>query len=505
VEDVADHERVRRERDLYRELLALGEADEIEPFLGEALEILIRLTTASRGYIELIEDRGDDVGPRFHMAQGCYDEDVEAIRAAISQGIIAEAIATGSTITTDSAQRDPRFLGRSSVRKNRTEAVLCAPIGASPPIGVVYLQDRTAPGPFSEDDRLLVEAFARPLATFAARLLVRRHRREADDPTATARAKIKAEGIIGRSAALARTLEQIALVAPLDIGVLVSGPSGTGKTQLAQVLHQSSPRARRPFVEQSCANLPETLVESELFGAVPGAHSTASRRVEGRLVRAEGGTLFLDEIAELPLVAQAKLLQFLQSKEYYPLGSSRSVRADVRIVAATNADLKERVAEKTFREDLYYRLDVLPVRVPSLSERREDIPLIAAHICERTSISQRLPHLEFSTGARRALETADWPGNVRQLQNRVQEALIRAAGEGARAIERRHLFLDEGPEPTSTEMTLQEATRRFQKQFVERILQETGWKFTEAARRLDISRSHLYNLISAFGLGRKKP
>lgn len=503
MDDTPESDRIRRERDLYRDLLELGARDEIEPFLAEALAILMRLTGARRGYIELAEDQGDDSTPRFYMAQGCYDEDLEEIRTALSQGIIAEAIAKGRTVMTESAHRDPRFRARGSVRKNNTEAVLCAPIGASPPIGVVYFQDRSSGGAFSEDDRRLVEALARPLAAFADRLLARRHRLEAEDPTLPARRKLQAAGIIGRSRALAGVLEQIALVAPLDIGVLISGPSGTGKTQLAQVLHRSSPRAARPFLEQSCANLPEQLVESELFGALPGAHSTASRRTEGRVAAAEGGTLFLDEIAELPLIAQAKLLQLLQSKEYYPLGAARPLKANVRIVAATNADLKERVVQKTFREDLYYRLDVLPVRVPALSERREDIALIAEHVCEHFADAQRLPRLVLSTTARRALEASEWPGNVRQLYNRIQEAVIRASSEGAREIERRHLFRDE-PEPPSAELSLQEGTRRYQKQLVERSLLDTGWNITETARLLDISRAHIYNLISAFGLERKK-
>src|SRR5262249_50393260 len=154
----------------------------------------------------------------------------------------------------------------------------------------------------------------------------------------------------------ARLLQSVSVAAPLDVGVLLTGPSGTGKTRIARLCHDSSPRAAAPFVELNCATLAETLFESELFGAMPGAHSTAARRVEGKVAAAEKGTLFLDEVAEVPLASQAKLLQLLESKEYYPLGSPRAVRADVRVIAATNVDLQAAVKQRAFREDLYYRL-----------------------------------------------------------------------------------------------------------------------------------------------------
>src|SRR5690606_16456796 len=154
----------------------------------------------------------------------------------------------------------------------------------------------------------------------------------------------------------------------LDVSLMITGETGTGKSQLARVIHKNSPRCSGPFIEVNCAAIPETLMESELFGAAPGAHSTATSRVEGKVAGAEGGTLFLDEIAELPFSAQAKLLQLLQTKEYYPLGSTRVVRADVRVIAATNADLVAQIEQQRFRKDLYYRLDVLPIKMPSLRE-----------------------------------------------------------------------------------------------------------------------------------------
>jgi len=251
------------------------------------------------------------------------------------------------------------------------------------------------------------------------------------------------------------------------------------------------------------ATLSEALVESELFGALPGAHSTANRRVEGKVAAAEGGTLMLDEIGELSLGAQAKLLQLLQSREYFPLGAARAERADVRVIAATNIDLKLAVAERRFREDLFFRLQVLPIRMPSLAERREDITDLAAHFCTAACEMHHLGRLELSSAARRAAELAEWPGNVRQLEHAIQAAVIRAAGEGSNQVDRVHLFpnapVTEQPE---TALTFQEATRRFQLGLLRQALEDTQWNIVETARRLDLARSHVYNLIKAYGLER---
>src|SRR5262249_861525 len=245
------------------------------------------------------------------------------------------------------------------------------------------------------------------------------------------------------------------------------------------------------------------LVESELFGALPGAHSTASHRIEGKVAAAEGGTLFLDEIGELSLSAQAKLLHLLQSKEYFPLGSAKAQKANVRVIAATNADLGLGGAERRFREDLFYRLQVVPVRVPSLAERREDIPALAAYFCVQASERHGLPRLELSPNAVRATEMAEWPGNIRQLENALEAAVIRAAGEHAKQVERAHLFPESAggvPAAQGQAVTFQEATRRFQLKFLREALEAHGWNVVETARRLDLARSHVYNLIRAFGL-----
>jgi Nif-specific regulatory protein len=505
VEDlVARVQRLERERDLYLGLLDLGEADAPNRFMDQALGLITEILGAQRGYLELTNPADPDGEPLF-IAAGCSPEQVEQIRGTVSSGIIAHAVAKGQSVSVPSALLDPRFKDRASVRRSKIEAVLCVPIGESPPLGVLYCQGRNSSGPFSAADTARAETFARHLQPLALRLFERQKSDRA--PTASVRSRLKLDTVIGDSPALAHLLREVELAAPLDLSLLLTGDTGTGKSQLARVIHENSPRSTGPFVEINCAAIPEALMESELFGALPGAHSTAQVRLHGKLAAAGGGTLFLDEITELSVSAQAKLLQLLQTKQYYPLGSAKPMLADVRVIAATNVDLETAMREQDFREDLYYRLQVLPLKVPSLAERREDIPALASYFCAQASRQHGLRSMTLSPGATRALMAREWPGNIRELIHVVEVGAIRASRERADRLEECHLFgsaSDRSSTGPRERLSFQEETRRFQCDLLKLVLAETDWNIAATARQLDITRAHVYNLIKAYGLSRDK-
>jgi Nif-specific regulatory protein len=496
-------ETLRRERDFYRSLALLADHDNLTTLLETALQVLIARVSAREAMIEVIDD---GLEPTTHVAaHGCERERVAAISSYVSRGIIGETIATGQTVVTSNAAADPRFRQFASVQLHQLEAVLCVPIVATAHLGVVYLQGRGSRELEDPDDAVQreVELLARALSGPIDRLLRRgevapgprpRRQTSADDPFSAVRRK---------SQAMEDLVERLRHAALLDVTVLLTGSSGVGKTLLANAVHLGSRRRNGPFVEINCAAIPEALLENELFGAEAGAHSAATRGpIKGKVEAAEGGTLFLDEIAELAPGAQAKLLQLLQNRTYYRLGSTTARRANVRLVAATNANLQVAIAERKFREDLYYRLGVLEVRVPSLAERTEDLVPLAFELVKQVVERNQLSRKSLSPSAIRAIQAAQWPGNVRQLANKIESAAIRAELRGSDNIEGNDLFPDDPQRASDASATLQSATRRFQRAHILGVLTSLDWNILEAARVLDISRSQMYNLIRTFELRR---
>jgi len=306
---------------------------------------------------------------------------------------------------------------------------------------------------------------------------------------------------VGRSRPFTDVLELAETVAPTDSTVLISGESGTGKEVVARYIHRLSDRADRPFLSINCGALPESLLESELFGHVKGSFTGAVKDKDGLLVAAEGGTFFLDEIGEMSPATQVKLLRAIQEREVIPVGATQAVPVDVRIIAATNRDLEEELRKGTFRTDLYYRLNVIQLRLPPLRDRREDVDLLARHFLER--LAERgggLPR-ELSEEALEALRHYDWPGNVRELENALERAVV-LAPEGMlehgslpdRVRERPEVRLvDEGPPPNPTMEIIERAYIRW-------VLDAEGGNKTRAAEVLGIDPSTLYRKLNRYGL-----
>lgn len=304
------------------------------------------------------------------------------------------------------------------------------------------------------------------------------------------------EDMIGQSESVQQLRRKAVRAAQLDTTLLLLGETGTGKELLAQGIHQASPRSSAPFVGINMGALPESLVEAELFGAAPGAYTGIEKGGrKGKIQLAHGGTLFLDEIAEMPLTMQSKLLRVLQEREVEALGSNRLERVDVRIIAATSRDLKQLVDEGQFRADLYYRLNVLPVHLPPLRDRKEDIPLLCAHMLPMIQQQSGLPCLNLSPDALSWLINYSWPGNIRELQNRLERGCVMA--EGAK-IESADLgAFDDLPrlQTTQNETALTASRKLAETQAIEQALTKAGGNKTKAAKMLGISRATLYEKL----------
>jgi formate hydrogenlyase transcriptional activator len=311
------------------------------------------------------------------------------------------------------------------------------------------------------------------------------------------------DGIVGRSTALRAVLADVDMVAPTDATVLICGETGTGKELIARAIHTRSPRRAHTFVKCNCAALPASLLESELFGHEKGAFTGAVVQRMGRFELANRGTMFLDEIGEVPLEVQPKLLRFLQEREFERVGSSRTVRTDVRLVTATNVNLPEMVEAKRFRADLFYRLNVFPINVPPLRERKEDIPLLVQHFVGYYAARMGRRITTIAPASMDALIQYSWPGNIRELQNLIERAVIRSPGD----------WLDipmsaicgssvpKMPTPAAAHWTLEQAERAH----ILATLQDTGWILSGprgAAQRLGMNRSTLQFRMKKLGIER---
>jgi len=344
----------------------------------------------------------------------------------------------------------------------------------------------------------------KPLDLEKVTILVRNalHQRKLEEENLNLRIQVERRfELVGSSPSMKRLRDMIAMAAPANSRVLISGANGTGKELVARAIHLQSPRHNRPFVEINCAAIPETLIESELFGHEKGAFSGATSMKRGKFELADGGTLFLDEIGDMSLATQAKVLRVLQEQQFTRVGGTKLLNVQVRVIAASNKDLAEEIAKGTFREDLYYRLNVLPIVVPTLKERRDDIPELAQHFLKMHSEEQGMKPKEFSAQGLDALQRHDWPGNIRELRNLIERLLIMVPKPVIDAPDV-EMFL-QGRAPTGVPAlsvgthydSLREARNVFEREVISQKLRENNWNVSKTADELKIERSHLHRKI----------
>ena len=344
----------------------------------------------------------------------------------------------------------------------------------------------------------------KPLDLEKVTILVRNalHQRKLEEENLNLRIQVERRfELIGSSSAMERLRQLIAMAAPTNSRVLISGPNGTGKELVARAIHLQSSRQNRPFVEINCAAIPETLIESELFGHERGAFSGATSMKRGKFELADGGTLFLDEIGDMSLATQAKVLRVLQEQQFTRVGGTKLLKVQVRVLAASNKDLSAEIAKGSFREDLYYRLNVLPIIVPTLRERREDIPKLAQHFIRLHAEEQGIKPKELTKQAMEALQQHDWPGNIRELRNLVERLLIMVSNP---VIDRPdvEMFLQGGSASghhahsvAGYFSSLREARNAFERDYISTKLRENNWNVSKTADDLKIERSHLHRKI----------
>ena len=417
---------------------------------------------------------------------------------ALSRTIVERVLAEGVAILSNDAARDDALRTARSVAESGTQSVLCVPIMASPlPEGAIYVASGDRANQFDKDDLQLLTAVG-GLTALAFRSVREIERLQRD--AAALRAEISGHhSLIGESAPMRQARELIAKAARSDATVLILGESGTGKELAVKEIHRASPRAERPFIAINAAELAETLLETELFGHEKGAFTGAIAQKKGKLELADGGTIFFDEIGDLSPSVQVKLLRVLQERQFTRVGGTRPIDIDVRFVAATNKDLEAAVKAGTFRQDLFYRLNVITVRMPALRERPEDISLLATLFANRHARKCKRHVLGITPEARACLARYDWPGNVRELENAIERAVVLGSTDRIGPDDLPETVLEseaEGPSATNYQKVLQAAKKRI----VQEALERAGGQYGEAARQLGIHPNNLHRLIRHLGI-----
>jgi Nif-specific regulatory protein len=500
-----DGEDVRKLAMLVEVSQALTGTSNFQAGLYGVLEVLERRCGAVRGAITLLEE---DSGMLVVEASLGYPRPTGRVRYRVGEGVTGMVARTGTPAVVPRVSREPRFLHRAAERTQREDEITftCVAItldGGT--VGTLGIEQRYVPG--QHGDRT-VHALRIAAGMIAQALRIQRlidaERRQLVEENTQLRQELRERyeftHMIGNSGPMRRVYNEVNQVVDTNATVLIRGESGTGKELIAHALHQHSPRAGKPFVRVNCAALPETLVESELFGYERGAFTGAQARRKGRFELADGGTLFLDEIGELSPSTQAKLLRVVQEREFERLGGTETIRVDVRLITATNKDLERAQVEGTFREDLYYRLNVITICIPPLRERKSDILLLADHFVEKYARLHGRSIKRISTPAIDMLVSYHWPGNVRELENTIERAVLLADGD---VIHGHHLSPTlQTAEASGTVVSgsLGEAVAVFESNLIQDALKTTRGNRARAARLLSTTERIINYKIRRYGI-----
>ena len=420
-----------------------------------------------------------------------------------SRTIVNRVFAEGVAILSNDIPHEEDFQGAESLVIAKTRSVLAVPIDAfGNRLGVLYL-DAASGADFDQGHLQLLTAFGNVAALGIENA---RHFAWLEGENRRLNEELDVEhSMIGESAAIADVIQFVKRVAPRDSTVLIQGESGTGKELVARAIHRNSERSAKAFMAINCAALTETLLDSELFGHEKGAFTGAALQKRGRLETADGGTVFLDEIGEMSPLLQAKMLRVLQEREFERVGGSKTIHVDIRVIAATNRDLKEMSRSGGFRQDLYYRLNVVSIRTPALRERKEDIPMLASYFANKYSERVKRRVSGISPKAHRLLAGYDWPGNVRELENAIERAVVLGVTDIILPEDLPELMVEEAVDDGGGSSSLLDSVvRQAKRQAIEKALEQTGGNQSEAAKVLGVHAVHLSRLIKTFGIKAKR-
>ncbi len=542
---LANADEVRAARHLQEVANGMAEARRPEAVLRLIVDTLIQFTGAERGFFILFErDEQGRTQRRVAAARNFDKEEVKDALDKVSRAIERRTLASGDPVVVVDAPSDERFSGSESIADMRLRSILAVAVrGREGPAGLLYLDNRFERGVFQDSHLPLIRTFADQAAVALQNATLHAENERRLEELTTAKAEVEElnriladrvaqtsaelmevkehvlreredaplkysyQNLVGHSRAMRDVLTLLDKVTDSDVPVLIQGESGTGKELVARALHFNGPRKAQPFISENCAAIPESLLESELFGYQKGAFTGAAADRKGLFEAANGGTIFLDEIGDMPIEMQKKLLRVLQEREVRRVGGSRAIPIDVRVVAASNRDLRELSAKGGFREDLYFRLAVITIQLPPLRARREDVPALVQHFLDEIAREQGGERRSVSDDAMRALMAYHWPGNVRELRNEVQRAaalsdkvilplILSDAVMGARV--QVPAVADLGRKPLR-EM-VREVTEALERGVIEAALARSQGRKARAARLLGVSRPTLDAKIEAYGL-----